>query len=102
MDCSPPGSSVRGLSQARILEWVAISYSKGPSLSRYPTWVSGIGRWIFYRCDSWEGIGEHTSIWNSFGLQRLWEDIEFHLLVRDKAYILAFWMKLATVFCVCS
>ena len=28
MDCSPPGSSVRGISQARILEWVAISFSK--------------------------------------------------------------------------
>ena len=27
MDCNPPGSSVRGLSQARILEWVAISFS---------------------------------------------------------------------------
>ena len=28
MDCSPPGSSVHGVLQARILEWVAISYSK--------------------------------------------------------------------------
>ena len=28
MDCSPPGSSVHGISQARILEWVAISYSR--------------------------------------------------------------------------
>ena len=28
MDCSPPGSSVHGTSQARILEWVAISYSR--------------------------------------------------------------------------
>ena len=27
MDCSPPGSSVHGISQARILEWVAISFS---------------------------------------------------------------------------
>ena len=27
MNCSPPGSSVRGVLQARILEWVAISYS---------------------------------------------------------------------------
>ena len=27
MDCSPPGSSVRGISQARTLEWVAISFS---------------------------------------------------------------------------
>ena len=29
MDCSPPGSSVSGLSQAKILEWVAISFSRG-------------------------------------------------------------------------
>ena len=29
MDCHPPGSSVRGISQARTLEWVAISSSKG-------------------------------------------------------------------------
>ena len=31
MDCSPPGSFVRGIFQARVLEWVAISYSKGSS-----------------------------------------------------------------------
>ena len=29
MDCSTPGSSVHGISQARILEWVAISFSRG-------------------------------------------------------------------------
>ena len=29
MDCSPPGSSLHGISQARILEWVAISFSQG-------------------------------------------------------------------------
>ena len=29
MDCSPPGSSVHGISQARILEWVAISFPRG-------------------------------------------------------------------------
>jgi len=28
MDCSPPGSSVHGISQARILEWVDISFSR--------------------------------------------------------------------------
>ena len=28
MDCSPPGSSIHAISQARILEWVAISYSR--------------------------------------------------------------------------
>ena len=31
MDCSPPGSSVHGVLQARILEWVAISLSRGSS-----------------------------------------------------------------------
>ena len=34
MDCSPPGSSVHGISQARILEWVAISFSRGSSRPR--------------------------------------------------------------------
>ena len=29
MDCSPPGSSARGILQARILKWVAISFSRG-------------------------------------------------------------------------
>ena len=31
VDCSPPGSSVLGISQARILGWVAISFSRGSS-----------------------------------------------------------------------
>ena len=31
MDCSPPGSSVHEISQARILEWVDISFSRGSS-----------------------------------------------------------------------
>ena len=31
MDCSLPGSSVRGIFQARILEWVAIAFSKEAS-----------------------------------------------------------------------
>ena len=34
MDCSPPGFSVHGVFQARILEWVAISYSRGSSQSK--------------------------------------------------------------------
>ena len=34
MDCSLPGSSVHGIPQARILEWVAIPFSRGSSLSR--------------------------------------------------------------------
>ena len=40
MDCSPPGSSVPGTLQARILGWVAISFSRGSSRPRDHTQVS--------------------------------------------------------------
>ena len=42
MDCSPPGSSVHGILQARILESGAISFSRGSSQPRNRTWVSYI------------------------------------------------------------
>ena len=42
MDCSPPGSSVHGIFQARILEWVSISFSRWSSWARDPTHVSCI------------------------------------------------------------
>ena len=43
MDCSPPGSSVHWISQARMLEWVAISFSRGSSQPRDQICVSCIG-----------------------------------------------------------
>jgi len=42
MDCSPPGFSVHGILQARILEWVAIPFSRGTSQPRDQTLVSCI------------------------------------------------------------
>ena len=42
MDCSLPGSSVHGISQARILEWVAVSFSRGSSRPRNQTCISYI------------------------------------------------------------
>ena len=45
MDYSPPGSSVHGIFQARILEWVAISYSRGSS---WPWDQNCIGKQILY------------------------------------------------------
>ena len=51
MDCSPPGSSVHGILQARILEWIAKS---SPAVSSPPrdrtccSYVSCIGRWVLY------------------------------------------------------
>ena len=41
-DCSSPGSSVHGILQERILEWVVIPFCKGSSLLRDQTWVSCI------------------------------------------------------------
>ena len=52
VDCSPSASSVRGISQARrILEWVAISFSRGSYQPRGQTHifcVSCLGRQILY------------------------------------------------------
>ena len=42
MDCSPPGSSVHGILQARILQWVAFPFSRGSSQPRDQTQVSQI------------------------------------------------------------
>ena len=50
MDCSLPGSSVHGLFQARVLEWVAISFSRRSSWPRDLTWVSRI-------------VGRRFSVW---------------------------------------
>ena len=44
MDCSPPGSSDYGIHQARILEWVAIPFSRGSSSTGdLPTERSNLG-----------------------------------------------------------
>ena len=52
MDCSPPGSPLHGISQARILEWVATSFSRGPSRPRDWNRVSGI-------------VGRHFTVWDT-------------------------------------
>ena len=50
IDCSLSGSSLRGILQARILEWVAISFSRGSSGTRDRTWVSS-------------SAGRHFNLW---------------------------------------
>ena len=49
LDCSPPGSSVHGIFQARILEWVAISSSKGSSMTQ---WLNPC-LWSLLHCNHW-------------------------------------------------
>ena len=53
---SPPGSSVHGVSQARILKWVAISSSRGSFQPRNRTHISCIGRGILYHWATWEPL----------------------------------------------
>ena len=52
-NCSLPGSCVHGISQPRILEWVATSSCRRSSWPRDWTCVSCIGRWILYHCATW-------------------------------------------------
>ena len=49
MDCSLPHSSVHGIFQARVLEWAAISFSRGSSRPRDRTWISRVVDRRFYR-----------------------------------------------------
>ena len=57
--CNPPDSSAHGIFQARILEWVAISYCRVSSWPRdwtHISCISCIGRQIFYHCATWEAL----------------------------------------------
>ena len=54
MDCSPPGSSVHGILQARILEWVTIPFSRDSSQPRDQTHVSCIAGRFFTVWATWE------------------------------------------------
>ena len=49
IDCSLPGSSVHGISQARVLELIAISFSRGSSQPRAQTWALLYCRQTLYR-----------------------------------------------------
>ena len=57
MDCSLPRFFFHGIFQARVLEWVAISFSRGSSQPRDRTWVSCIVGRCFYRLS-------HQGRWN--------------------------------------
>ena len=65
MDCSPPGSSAHGISQAKILEWIAISFSRGSFPLR--DWAqiscgSCIGRRILHHCGILYHLGNPKEI----------------------------------------
>ena len=62
MDCSPPGSSIHGIFQARILEWVAIAFSDTHGYVMLFTWqrdfaaVIKIINWLRFREGDYPGL----------------------------------------------
>ena len=68
MDCSPPGSCIHGFLQARVLEWVAISFSRGSSQPRDQTWVSRI-------------VGRHFTVWVTREVPSGWTLVQYDWLV---------------------
>ena len=72
MDCSLPGPSVRGISQARILEWLTI-FSRGSSWPGDWTCVFCIGMWILYHWATLEALKLfYTSVKNQLAVFCIW------------------------------
>ena len=65
-----PGSSARGILQARILEWAATTFSRGSSWQRDLTCISYttcLGMWILYHWATWETLTyTHFYIYNTY------------------------------------
>ena len=91
LDCSLPGSSVRGIFQARILEWVAISFSRGPSGPSDRTQVSCIadGFFTFWATREAPGFGEEVWHWVKKLLNVLnsFIPLQFSLLLPSTCFI---------------
>ena len=84
MDCSPPGSSVHEISQARILEWVAISFFMGSSWPRNWIWVSCIAGRFFTVWATKEGFFKNWKAYYSFLECYLFFSYERHLEQNSK------------------
>ena len=87
MDCSPPGSSVHGVPQVRMLEWVAISYSRGSSQTRdqpmspalagrfftieppgSPHWAITLNKWWLEKSNVQRSLASESSPFISIGI----------------------------------
>ena len=77
MDCCPPGSSVHGILQVRVLEWVVISFSRGSSQPRDQTWVSCIAGRCFTLWATREALRVATTC--QFFWHNLWSPAYFNI-----------------------
>ena len=81
-------SSVHGIFQARIQEWVVISYSRGSSQLMDQTCLSCIGRWVLYHSANWKARFPSYFLIN--GLSILLSDLSFVYLERANSYLFIF------------
>ena len=80
MNCSLPGSSEHGILQTRILDWVAMPFSRGSSQPRDQTCISSIGRQILYRL-SHQGSPEESRLTQ-------WQmPVHEHLIIGKKTWV---------------
>ena len=92
VDCSPPGSSVHGILQARILEWVVMPSSRGSSRTTDWTPVSYvycIGRWVLTPNTTWEATVYISTIFLAAKLSNFSQDawtFSFNEKWSDMAY----------------
>ena len=101
MDCSPPGTSVHGILQARILEWIAIPFPRGSSRPRDRTrvsCVSCIGKQILCHLSHQRSPDIECIVGNSWNmgetldsseLPHLWGQIEVTSVVINAALVVA-------------
>ena len=68
MDCSLPGSSIHGIFQAIVLEWIAISFSRGSSWPRNPTWVSRV-------------VDRRLTVWATREVERHINWVQYHIFI---------------------
>ena len=80
MDCSPPGSSVHGILQARILEWVAISFSRDlskPGIEHLSLASPPLAGRFFTTSTTWEALNSPWKRWS------WWETMAIYLWTEE-------------------
>ena len=89
IDCIQPGSSVHGILQARILEWIATPFSRGPSQPRDRNWVPYIAGRFFTVWTKGKPMTHWTQIIHTpcFNWMNKWND-SFIMYLKD--FLLAF------------
>ena len=97
MDCSLPGSFVHRIFQARVLEWVAVSFPRGSSPPRDRTRGSHIAGRHFTIWATWETLNNILSNWlyNTYdsitrltsGPSSMWQRISLHLKRKSVQYV---------------